>query len=154
MGFQVGFWDYATFGALIIIGAAIGGLVLLILGLPGKIAIARKHPEADAVNLMGWVGFLGVVPWIQALIWAFKPTDVVDIRRFPREEQAAIDEDIRATHRQACIGSIAGAGRGEKTYRRQKGKIGERLTWLLGCSSPPSQGSSSGWSFSSSSGLD
>ena len=94
MGFQLGFWDYVTFAALIIIGAAIGGAVLLILGLPGKIAIARKHPEAEAVNLMGWVGFLGVVPWIQALIWAIKPTDVVDIRRFPREEQAAIEEDI------------------------------------------------------------
>ena len=94
MGFQVGFWDYATFGALFIIGAAIGGAFLLILGLPGKITIARKHPEAEAVNLMGWVGFLGVVPWIQALIWAIKPTDVVDIRRFPREEQAAIEEDI------------------------------------------------------------
>ena len=94
MGFQVGFWDYVTFAALFIIGAAIGGAVLLILGLPGKIAIARKHPEAEAVNLMGWVGFLGVVPWIQALIWAIKPTDVVDIRRFPREEQAAIEEDI------------------------------------------------------------
>ena len=94
MGFQVGFWDYVTFGTLVIIGAALGWGVLIILGLPGKIAIARKHPEADAVNLMGWVGFLGVVPWIQALIWAIKPTDVVDIRRFPREEQAAIDEDI------------------------------------------------------------
>ena len=53
MGFQVGFWDYVTFAALVIIGAAIGGAVLLILGLPGKIAIARKHPKADAVNLMG-----------------------------------------------------------------------------------------------------
>jgi hypothetical protein len=94
MGFQVGFWDYVTFAALVIIGAAIGGAVLLILGLPGKIAIARKHPEADAVNLMGWVGFLGVVPWIQALIWSIKPTNVVDIRRYPREEQAAIEEDI------------------------------------------------------------
>lgn len=94
MGFHVDFWDYATFAALFIIGAALGGVVLLILGLPGKIAIARKHPEADAVNLMGWVGFLGVVPWIQALIWSIKPTDVIDIRRFPREEQAAIEEDI------------------------------------------------------------
>jgi hypothetical protein len=149
MGFQLDFWDYVTFAALIIIGAAIGGVVLLILGLPGKIAIARKHPEAEAVNLMGWVGFLGVVPWIQALIWAIKPTDVVDIRRFPREEQAAIDEDILRLK-----GNIPGAGRREKTSGRQKGKIGERLTWLLGCSSPPSQGSSSGWSFSSSSGLD
>jgi hypothetical protein len=95
MGFQLNFWDYATFAALIIIGAAIGGCVILILGLPGKIAVARKHPEAEAVNLMAWAGFMAVVPWIQALIWALKPTDVIDIRRFPSEEQAAIDEDIQ-----------------------------------------------------------
>jgi hypothetical protein len=88
------FWDYLTFASLFIVGAAAGGAALLVLGLPGKIAIARKHPDADAVNLMGWVGFLAVVPWINALIWAFKPTDVIDIRRFPRQEQAAIDEDI------------------------------------------------------------
>jgi hypothetical protein len=94
MGFQVGFWDYVTFGALVIIGAALGWVVLIILGLPGKIAIARKHPEAEAVNLMGWVGFLGVVPWIQALIWSIKPTNVIDIRRYPREERAATEEEI------------------------------------------------------------
>jgi hypothetical protein len=88
------YWDYLTFASLFIVGAACGGAALLFLGLPGKIAIARKHPDADAVNLMGWVGFLAVVPWINALIWAFKPTDVIDIRRFPRQEQAAIDEDI------------------------------------------------------------
>ncbi|MGB5424275.1 MAG: DUF3302 domain-containing protein [Desulfobacterales bacterium] len=122
MGFQVGFWDYVTFAALVIIGAALGGAVLLILGLPGKIAIARKHPEAEAVNLMGWVGFLGVVPWIQALIWAIKPTDVVDIRRFPREEQAAIEEDIvRITGKPASTASPATA-EGKKPLDGKKEK--------------------------------
>jgi hypothetical protein len=57
-------------------------VLVFVLGLPGRIAIARRHPEADAVNLMGWVGFLAVVPWIQALIWAFKPTNVIDVRGF------------------------------------------------------------------------
>ena len=88
------FWDYLTFASLFIVGSACGWAALLVLGLPGKIAIARKHPDADAVNLMGWVGFLAIVPWINALIWAFKPTDVIDIRRFPRQEQAAINEEI------------------------------------------------------------
>jgi hypothetical protein len=37
-------------------------------GLAGRIAIARKHPEAEAVNLMGWAGFLAIVPWIKALV--------------------------------------------------------------------------------------
>jgi hypothetical protein len=106
LGFQLDFWDYATFASLFIIAAAIGGVVILILGLPGKIAIARKHPDAEAVNLMGWVGFLAIVPWIQALIWAFKPTDVIDIRRFPRQEQAAINEEItRLTGKPASAAS-------------------------------------------------
>jgi hypothetical protein len=63
-------------------------------GLPGRIAIVREHPEAEAVLLMGWAGFLPVVPWIQAFIWAFKPTDVVDIRRFPAEERRATTEEL------------------------------------------------------------
>jgi Protein of unknown function (DUF3302) len=85
LGFDVGFWDYMTFLALFVIVAAFLIAVIFILGLPGRIAIARNHPEADAVNMMGWVGFLAVVPWIQALIWAFKPTDVIDIRNLPEE---------------------------------------------------------------------
>jgi hypothetical protein len=87
VGFHVGFWDYITFLALFVIGIAFLALLMFILGLPGRIAIARKHPDAEAVNLMGWIGFAAVVPWVQALIWAFKPTDVIDIRRTPKEEQ-------------------------------------------------------------------
>ena len=95
LGFELDFWDYATFAT----AAAAGGAVMLtyiwIAGLPGRIAIARKHPDAEAVKLMGWAGLLPtVLPWIQAFIWAFKPTDIVDIRRFPGEEARAIDDDI------------------------------------------------------------
>ena len=70
------------------------GAAVFILGLPGRIAIARKHPEAEAVYLMGWVGFLAVVPWIQALGWAFKPTDVIDVRYLPAERKRETDEMI------------------------------------------------------------
>jgi len=94
VGFHVGFWDYAAFAALFIIVVAGLGAAVFILGLPGRIAIARKHPEADAVYLMGWVGFMAIVPWIQALIWAFKPTDVIDIRRLPKEERRETDAMI------------------------------------------------------------
>jgi hypothetical protein len=91
VGFHVGGWDYLTFAAMFIIVAAGLTLAVLIMGLPGRIAIARKHPEADAVNLMGYLGFLAVVPWVNAFIWAFKPTDVVDIRYLPREEKRETD---------------------------------------------------------------
>src|SRR5271165_6292664 len=85
LGFSLDFWDYATFGALFVTVLAGLGLAVFVLGLPGRIAIARNHPEADAVNLMGWVGFVAIVPWIQALIWAFKPTEVVDLRYLPQD---------------------------------------------------------------------
>ena len=58
LGFSIGFWDYVTFLALFILVAAGLGLAVFILGLPGRIAIGRHHPEADAVYLMGWIGFL------------------------------------------------------------------------------------------------
>jgi hypothetical protein len=87
-------WDYLTFVTFFIVGAGAVGVAVFILGLPGRIAIARNHPEAEAVRLMGYLGFLAVVPWIQAFGWAFKPTDVIDIRRFPAEEQRAIREQI------------------------------------------------------------
>jgi hypothetical protein len=95
LGFQLNTWDYVTFAAIMIIVFGTVLFVIFILELPGKIAIARKHPEAEAVRLMGWVGFLAVVPWIRALIWAVKPTDVVDIRRFPMEEERATEEEIQ-----------------------------------------------------------
>lgn len=88
------FWDVITL--LCGMTCVFGGLAAIawLLGLPGRIAIARNHPEAEAVYAMGWAGFLAIIPWINAFIWAFKPTDVVDIRRFPDEEAEAIKRDI------------------------------------------------------------
>jgi hypothetical protein len=96
LGFELDFWDYATFATAALAGAAGVLTYIWIAGLPGRIALARKHPEAEAVKIMGWAGLLPtVLPWIQAFIWAFKPTDIVDIRRFPKEEAQALDEEAR-----------------------------------------------------------
>lgn len=94
LGFKIDFWDYVTFATASLAGICFVLILLLLGGLPGRIAIARKHPDAAAVNIMGWAGFLLVVPWIQAFIWAFKPTNIIDIRRFPQEEALAVDEEI------------------------------------------------------------
>jgi hypothetical protein len=83
------FWDYVFFGSAFVLVVAFLMFLLFVLGLPGKIAVSRNHPDAEAVNLMGWVGFAAVIPWIQALIWAFKPTDIIDIRRLPKAEAEA-----------------------------------------------------------------
>lgn len=95
LGFELGFWDYATFlsAALLVLFAV--AFAVWLAGLPGRIALARKHPEAEAVKLLGWAGLLPTIyPWVQALIWAFKPTDVIDIRRFPRQEAEAIEVEM------------------------------------------------------------
>jgi hypothetical protein len=95
LGFELDFWDYMTFLVLFLSLLAVGAAWLFLAGLPGRIAIARKHPEAEAVKYLGYAGLLPTVyPWMQALIWAFKPTDIVDIRRFPREEAIETDKEI------------------------------------------------------------
>src|SRR5579862_7607880 len=94
LGFDLNVWDYLTFLVMFALFGAILAIAVFVLGLPGRIAIARKHPDADAINTMGWLGFLAVVPWMQAFMWAFKPTDVVDIRYFPRQEHQNIEEEM------------------------------------------------------------
>lgn len=95
LGFDLDFWDFVTFATLLSLVAVSMLVYCWLAGLPGRIAIARKHPEAEAVKLLGWAGLLPTVyPWVQAFIWAFKPTEIIDIRRFPREEQRGIEEEI------------------------------------------------------------
>lgn len=91
LGFKLDSWDILTFVVIMLLAAAFLTIAVFVLGLPGRIAIARKHPDADAINVMGWLGFVAIVPWMQAFMWAFKPTQVVDIRYFPRQEEQNID---------------------------------------------------------------
>jgi Protein of unknown function (DUF3302) len=93
-GFRLDFWDYATFVVMFLLVMSALVFLVWLAGLPGRIAIARKHPDAEAVKVLGYAGFLTVVAWMQAFIWAFKPTNIVDIRRFPKEEAKGIDEEI------------------------------------------------------------
>jgi hypothetical protein len=51
--FSLDIWDYLTFLVMFALIAAFLAIAVLILGLPGRIAIARKHPDADAINTWG-----------------------------------------------------------------------------------------------------
>lgn len=111
MGFELDFWDYATFATVAFAGFAGVMIYIWIAGLPGRIALARNHPEAEAVKIMGWAGLLPtILPWVQAFMWAFKPTDIVDIRRFPKAEAKALEEEaVRLTDRPAAAEREAAA---------------------------------------------
>ena len=52
-------------------------VVIGVLGaLPGRIARSRRHPQADAIAVGGWIGllFFGVL-WPLVLIWAYTRPD-------------------------------------------------------------------------------
>ena len=63
-----------TLGFLILVVlVVIAVLVFLRLAaLPGVKARERGHPQADAINILGWFGLImGGVPWVVALVWAY-----------------------------------------------------------------------------------
>lgn len=59
LGFKLDLWDYLTFAVIVALIGAFLAVAVFVLGLSGRIAIARKHPDADAINIMGWLGFSG-----------------------------------------------------------------------------------------------
>lgn len=47
-------------------------IYMLLAAIPGNKARERGHPQADAINVLGWIGLLlGVIPWVVALVWAY-----------------------------------------------------------------------------------
>ena len=64
-GNPLGLYDVLAFVAVAIAGLVVVlAFAVFVLGLPGRLAIARKHPEAEAVNLMGWAGFFAICPLV------------------------------------------------------------------------------------------
>ena len=46
-------------------------IYMILAAIPGNKARERGHPQADAINVLGWIGLLlGLVPWVIALVWA------------------------------------------------------------------------------------
>lgn len=61
--------------ALVVILVIIAGAIWIVVKLgavPGKLASARGHPQADAINILGWIGILTMgVGWLIAIVWAY-----------------------------------------------------------------------------------
>ena len=60
--------------ALVVLGvlALVGVWLIVVIGnVPGNIARAAEHPQADAISMLAWIGLLtlGLV-WLVALVWA------------------------------------------------------------------------------------
>lgn len=63
-----------VFALIVLIVLLLAAIVLFALlgALPGRVAHTRKHPQADAVAVGGWLGMLfGGVLWPVMMIWAY-----------------------------------------------------------------------------------
>jgi len=80
--------------------------------LPGQIAKRREHPQADAIQVAGWLGILTMgLLWPLALIWAFgHPPSRIPADSGLREEIAQLTERVRTLEARRG-GGAEGSGR-------------------------------------------
>jgi len=69
--------DIFALVVILVIIAALIWIVVTLGSLPGKIARDRNHYQADAINILGWIGILTLgISWFIAIVWAYtKPFD-------------------------------------------------------------------------------
>ena len=89
--------------ALIVMGVLIAvaiALVVKIGPLPGNIAKARGHPQAEAINVLGWIGVVTLgLAWLVALVWAFTRTGEQHAASLT-ERVAALEAEVAALQAQ------------------------------------------------------
>lgn len=68
--------DIFTFVVMFVLLTAVAVFIKILGALPGKLARNRAHPQADAINICGWLGIVTLgIAWPVALVWAYtRPT--------------------------------------------------------------------------------
>lgn len=77
---------------LVVLLLTVVGIWLFLSMMPGKIAKKRQHPQAEAINVCGWLGGLTLgILWPVAFVWAFaKPFAVWSSSPAAKGEQEAL----------------------------------------------------------------
>lgn len=65
------FLHWLTLIVLCVLPVVLAYLVYRLGRVPGAIARARNHPQADAIAVCGWMGLITLVLWPVALVWAY-----------------------------------------------------------------------------------
>jgi hypothetical protein len=80
-----------TSGFLILVALASLALWVFVelASLPGKKAAQRNHPQAEAINILGWLGLLfGGVGWVVALVWTHMKPVFAPVAQAPAGSEA------------------------------------------------------------------
>ena len=60
------------FIVLVLLVLLVAWIYMTLAAIPGQKAREMAHPQAEAINVLGWIGLLfGAVPWVIALVWAY-----------------------------------------------------------------------------------
>jgi hypothetical protein len=88
--------DYFAFIVLIVLIAVVIAAWLMLAMMPGQIARKRGHPQAEAINVMGWwgaitMGILAPIAWV----WAYtKPVaKPIELEMPQPDPDAEIDQE-------------------------------------------------------------
>jgi hypothetical protein len=86
--------DYFAFIVLIVLIAVVIAAWIMLAMMPGQIAKKRGHPQAEAINVMGWwgaitMGILAPIAWV----WAYTKPVVKPIGLPPPEPEHEHDEE-------------------------------------------------------------
>ena len=83
--------------ALVVIAVTIAAAIWIVVtlgSLPGKIARERNHYQAEAINILGWIGILTLgISWFIAIVWAYtKPfsAEAAELRQRVDELEARL----------------------------------------------------------------
>lgn len=82
------FLDIFAFVVFAILFVAFVAAIVILGALPGNIARARQHPQADAITVAGWLGIasLGIL-WPIAFVWAYlRISDQAGAQATPKHE--------------------------------------------------------------------
>ncbi len=87
---------FALIVILVIIAAAIW-IVVTLGSLPGKIARERGHYQAEAINILGWIGILTLgLSWFIAIVWAYTEPFGAEAAAL-KQRVAALEAKLAAT---------------------------------------------------------
>lgn len=82
-----------SFFILVILGFIGLWIILWLGGHPGKKAAERNHPQAEAINILGWIGLLTGGPgWIVAVVWAYARPVLAPVEAAPAAGKAPTPE--------------------------------------------------------------
>lgn len=97
------FLHWLTLVILCVMPVVIGLIAYKLGSLPGDIARARNHPQADAISICGWMGIVTLVLWPVAMVWTHLNPARSAVGVSEENEQPIIDKLRQASQRLAAI---------------------------------------------------